>query len=916
MTRKLFVLLAFVLMLGSAVSYAQVRGSIEGTVVDEYGDPLPGVVVKAESEAMMQPRYYTTDENGFYRLIELPPASDYTVEFRMMGFQTIIRTGLDVRVNRVTRVDAELKEVAFEEQVVITGAAPVLDTTSSTSGVNLDRDFTERLPGADNYQSALSVQGGTTGAGNVRVRGGQRFSNLYMFDGVDTTDPLTGTFGANLNADAVAETEIMTGGMPAEFGRASGGVINVVTKSGGNDFSGSLRIKYVDPSWQLSSDYYDDPGGATRFEPTLSIGGPILRDKLWFFISYRRISIEGDQTVRRRSWATGDFVETTWDREQLWQYLYAKLTWSLSPEHQIFLTFNNDPMEWENYGLSTGTLSDQTLATWKQGGSSFGLNWTWIINQNLFLETKIGIGRQILDVESASMEPNWTVRHPNTAYTPIVTGSFGWSYDTDRDRDSLDISAKYFMSDMAGSHEWKVGMAYHELIGGGGYVYPDESYSIYLNENYTFDEYGPWDDSSYWTEDSTRTVRYDQVFSATEADYLAFYIQDRWRPDFIDGFTTNIGVRFESHAAYNNLGTKVVSHGLFDMIAPRVGLVWDIGNTGKHKVSAFYGRFYSIWSTMVANITIIDTAWSELYRWNPGTGQWDLESATTPGEPSGIIDPDIKPEYTDEFTISYERELSSNWAAGISYTRKLNKNVPEDYIRMYDADGNIIWDGPGSEDRGVYDPDVVVDNYYYVFETMEGAKRDYWGFELYTNARLRNLTLMASYTLSESKGTVFDTNEGSAGLTYTSVYFDTPDLSENLYGFTPYHIKHYVKLNASYMFNWGTSVGLSGFWRSGYHYSRVRRGNTIHGIGSYGWFIIADDERGQNQLPSVWFVDLSLQHDFNLGRFGSLTLIGDIYNVTNNQLVLAQQRNDTSTFGEDTAWSSPMSWQVSLLYRF
>jgi len=915
MTKKLFVLFAFMLILGSVVSWAQVRGSIEGTVTDDQGDPLPGVVVKAESPALLQPRYYTTDENGRYRLIELPPGKDYQLEFRMMGFQTVLRTGLEVLVNKISQVDIQLKEVAFEEQVVITGAAPVLDTTSSTSGVNVDRDFTERLPGSDNYQSSLSMQGGTTGSGNVRVRGGQRFSNLYMFDGVDTTDPLTGTFGANLNADAVAETEVLTGGMPAEFGRVSGGVINTVTKSGGNDFSGALRIKYYDPDWILDSDYYDDPGGSSRFEPTLSLGGPIMKDKLWFFITYRRIEIEGDQTVRRISWATGDYVETVWDRDELWQYMYAKLTWSISPEHQVFLTWNSDPMTQKNdEGLGSGTLSTETLGDWEQGGNTYGLNWTWIVNQNLFLETKIGIGRQELNIKANSMDTDYTYHHPDRSYGVINLGGMGFSYETDRNRDSIDISAKYFMSDVAGSHEWKTGITYHEMESYGGYFYPDESYDIWLSEDYTFDEYGPYDDPSYWTDDSTYIIRHDQSLETASSKYYGFYIQDKWRPDFIDGFTANIGVRFESHEGFNNRERSVFKHDLTDMIAPRIGFVWDIGNTGKHKLNIFWGRFYTILSTMAAQVANEDLSWSESYRWNPDTGNWEFESATTPGANFDQIDPNLKPEYTDELTIGYEREISSNWSAGISYTDKKTRDIAEDYARFYDTDGNLLWDGPGSEDLGVYTE--TIGYYYYYFTTIESAKRDYWGLELYTNAKLRNLTLMASYTYAEAEGHVFDTNQGSSGITYTSVYYDTPELCENLYGSTPYDVRHYLKLNASYMFSWGTSVGISAFWRSGYHYSKLVQATRITGGPNYGTNVISSDGRGAFELPSVWFADLSLQHDFDLGKFGKLTLIGDIYNIFDQQSILSEITSDTSNFGDANAWASPMRWDVSILYQF
>ncbi len=927
MVKKLWIFLLCVFFIGSMSILAQVRGSIEGTVSDENGDPLPGVVVKAESSTLIQPRYYTTDENGNYRLIELTPGADYQIEFKMMGFQTVLRTGISVAVNRVTRVDVQLKEVAFEEQVIITGAAPVLDTTSSTSGVNVEREFSERLPGADNYQTQLQIQGGTTatGGGNPSVRGGMRFNNVYFFDGVDTTDPLTGTFGANLNADAIAETEIMTGGMPAEYGRVSGGVINTVTKSGGNEFTGGFRIKYYDPDWELDSDHYESRGGTSRFEPTVMLGGPVMKDKLWFFITLKRIEIERETVVQRSNWPDGNITETVWPQDDVWGYYYAKLTWAISPEHQVFFTWSSDPMTRDNgYNVGRGTVSANSLAEWQQGGNSYGLNWTWIVSQNLFVETKIGIGRQELNIEAYSSDPAISVNFPD--YDPINAGGLGWNYETDRDRDSYEISAKYFISDVAGNHEWKTGIAYHNMESYGGYFYVPESFLIYLDDSYTggIDD---WNSPEHWTDRSTWTIRHDDIAGGGSAKYYAFYIQDKWRPDFIEGFTVNAGVRFESHEGYNNVNTRVFKHDFFDMIAPRLGFVWDIGNTGKHKLNLFMGRFYNIWSTMFADFEEVNQSWRETYRWNPDlydgsdpNSGWEYEGATTPGLYNNEIDRDVKPEYTDEFTIGYERELADNLSAGISYTRKLNRDIPEDYSIFLDEDGNVLWGGPGTDGSHLYDEDTYVANSYYYATTIPGYKRDYWGVELYSTAKMNNFTLIASYTYSESKGTAYDGHEtwGASSISYFTNSYDTPNLSENLYGYIPYSTKHNVKLSANYIFSWGTSIGIMANWASGQPYSKFVQGERINGPGgtSEGWTVISEEGMGAYNLPDSHYIDLSIQHDFQLGKWGKLTLIGDIFNLTDWQGVTAVSQRGDSTFGDATGWNNPMRWQVAVKYEF
>lgn len=929
MTKRLLILFLCVFILGSISLFAQVRGSVEGTVLDEYGDPLPGVVVKAESPTLMQPRYYTTDVNGYYRLIEMPPGPDYTIEFRMMGFQTVIRTGIEVRVNRTTRVNVELQEVAFEEQVVITGAAPVLDTSSSSSGVNVDRDFTERLPGSDSYQSALSMQGGSTGSGNPSVRGGGRTSNLYMFDGVDHTDPATATFGSNINADAVAEVEVMTGGMPAEFGRSTGGVINTVTKSGGNEFDVYLRVRFENPSWTLKDRNDYKPDSDMDYNPTLSIGGPILKDRLWFFGSYYRKSGVWARYNRTRTNWDGSTTTYNWEDEEFTEFFYGKLTWSISPSHQVFVTYHTDPMGWKNdpYLASGATIQEEdTFIYWDQDGSNYGLNYTWIVSPTLFIEARLGINRGELGY--GPMKPTddyYWVRHWNDAYTDIEWGGYPVTSLSIRDRDTYDISAKYYISDMMGSHEFKAGFSYHKLMMVSDNFFTDTWYDIQLNESYTGNEWGNWDNPIYWDYGTTRERPHDQERAPCETHYYAFYIQDQWRPDFIEGFTANIGLRFESQSAKNNIGQTGFDIGFTEQIAPRLGFVWDIGNTGKHKLNMFWGRFYTAWGSMLIGAINQTTTYWRYYDWDPslydGVNEesgWVFDFQTTPGVNLTTIDPDLKPDYTDEFTIGYEREITDNWAAGISYTRKLSSDLLESYRVLVDHDGNIIWNGPGSDDSLVNVVEVDWANSYLYFTNIPENKRDYWGIELFTNARIDNIRLMASYTLSEAKGTTFDsTSRAASGVQYGSSYFTTPQLSgDNIYGYSIYHVQHYIKLNASYYFPWGTSIGLSGFWRSGYHYSELDWAELLGAPGNRvgRWHIIG--ERGEHKLPGFYNIDLSIQQDFNFGRFGMLTLIADIYNITNNESVTGHVENSGSQFGEPNVWSRPMSWELTALYRF
>ena len=907
--RKLILFSCVMLLLPLIAGATTLRGSFSGNVRDDNGEPLPGVVVKCTSPVLQNPRYYTTDENGYYRLIELPPGTGYQMEYKMMGFQTIIRTDLVVKVNKDFEVNVVMKEQAFEEEVVISGAAPVLDTSSATTGVNLDRDFTERLPGSDQYQTALSLQGGTTGGGdgNARIHGSMGNQNLYLFDGVDTTDPTTGTFGANLNADAVAETEVLTGGMPAEYGRVSGGVINTITKSGGNDFSGSIRIKYFNSDWAGDSDFYEEGPSNEFWEPTISIGGPILKDKLWFFFAYSRSDRDATAVTRHFDF-DGNVTEYTWDTSQLWQDYAAKLTFSLSPDHQLVFTWSSDPMTQDNQNATAADISSESLTSWEQGGDQYGLNYTWIVNQNFFIEAKLGISRQMLNDIPNSTEPQFTVNFPN-GHTEEQGGN-GFYDENNRNRDSADLSAKYFSNDLWGTHDIKLGFSYSKLESDEArYVTPT------LEEGVTYDI--ELDENGNWTENSTMTMFLHQAPGTRTAFYYAAFIQDKWKPDFLEGLTINYGLRAESNRGENNIGDEIYKFGFGDMLAPRIGLVWDIGNTGKHKISAYYGRFYTTLPVAFLSMFQVDDSETWTYDWNPDVQDWELRNIVYNAAIPNQIDPDIKPPYDDQYILTYEREITDDWSAGISYTIKRTRDLVEDYGIWLDEDGNQIWPGPPNTDYTLYDTDVYTN--YYMVANIPGSKRDYKSLELYTNARLKNLTLMASYTWADLKGTTLETMEGNAGtVSYFTGLYDTPGASQNLYRTLPYDITHYVKLNAAYQFSWGTSIGMRAFWRSGYHYTKWQRDERVPGPAGtnyyyQNWYHCSGETF---ELPSYYQIDMSLQQDIDFGRYGVLTFIFDVFNVTDNQSILGEERNDNANFGQANVWSNPIQWQAQVRYSF
>ncbi|MGB9836435.1 MAG: carboxypeptidase regulatory-like domain-containing protein [Candidatus Saccharicenans sp.] len=224
----------------SLISFAQITqtGTLNGTVYDQDKQPLPGVTVSLKSPALMGTMEMVTTERGHYRFPALPPG-EYTVTFKLSGFKTLVREGIKVNVGVTTTLDVTLEQSAIEESITVTGQAPTVDIQRTSMTASLTKEILQSLPAARNLGAFFNMAPGVTSS---TVHGSSERDNTYNIDGVNVTDPVTGTQAGNFGMDIMEELSIQTGGLPAEYGSVRGGVVNVVTKSGGNNFSGSASF--------------------------------------------------------------------------------------------------------------------------------------------------------------------------------------------------------------------------------------------------------------------------------------------------------------------------------------------------------------------------------------------------------------------------------------------------------------------------------------------------------------------------------------------------------------------------------------------------------------------------------------------------------------------------------------------------
>src|SRR5690349_11360623 len=270
--KRLVILLSVLLIAVTGPAFAQsTTGTIDVIVTDSSGAPLPGVTVTASAADTNTRRTEVTGTDGTASLVSLQPSTKYVVETSLEGFGKAQNTNVLVRSAQTATVRVTLTMASVSESITVTADAPIVDTTSATTGQELTLELTESLPTGRSYQSYLQLVPGVlpSTTGNPASRSGVNYSdiagdigqstdNFYYVEGINVTDPLTGTFGANLNTEIIQEQKVMTGGIPAEFAGAPGLLSSVVTKSGSNNFSGS--VNYYTQNDSLVAENEHTPG--------------------------------------------------------------------------------------------------------------------------------------------------------------------------------------------------------------------------------------------------------------------------------------------------------------------------------------------------------------------------------------------------------------------------------------------------------------------------------------------------------------------------------------------------------------------------------------------------------------------------------------------------------------------------------
>ena len=875
-------LVAFMLVLSPLVfSQSRATGAIVGTVMDDQGEPLPGVTVSLDSPNLIGARSAITDAAGGYRFPALPPGL-YTVTVELQGFNTVVQENIRVTTTVRLTVDVTMVPTSVQEQVTVIAESPTVDVKSSeTASVTLSDEILRNIPFSNFAMDIVNLAPGVTD--NVAYGASANTGVAYQLDGVDVSDPEAGSAWVFNDPNIIEEAKVMGIGLPAEYGNFTGVIFNQVTKSGGNEFSGYTQFIYQGKGklndegqnettfWmQPNNDAYLDafPGLSSPLEAVtdfaLNLGGPIVKDKVWFFL--------GGQYYRSERFPTG-FPEAV-DYKQ--PRAFAKITSQLSPSTNINVFYEFDAYQGQNRGASATTHPDACVTQDSPDNvGSFSI--TQILNEKTFFDLKASffIGRYYLDPEVGFDVNSHYDSTPGAEYR--TTGSAGYFFYADRSRYQANTSVTHFAEDfIAGDHDFKFGAEFEYGKVRNQYGYTGKDYMFY----YDLTGYGYY---GYYYTGNYLAFQYEGYDSNTQYYRLEEFVQDSWK--ISDRLNINLGVRF-THVwgTVTGVDGSVYTN---NRIAPRLGFTFDILGDKTTILKGHYGQFTEAMLASYHDRLNPPEAYTDkhAYFWDPIGNEW-IHWYTVEHENLYSLDPDIKHPYMNQFTFGIEREMfkDASFSATFIYRKWENIVGPIDTVANYEPNNITI---PGFGNETVYGQTNVGEHAYFLTNITKDSSpwimldpyRKYWGIELLFNKRFSNKwQLLASYVYSQATGTIdngFADDIGWGGSTYN------PNFWINADGNSTSDPTHMLKVQGTYVLPFGIQFNA---------YFRAITGNSWENRYRYrlpqGIETIFAEQRGSHHLPIQKILDMRLEKTFNFAQKYRVGFMLDVFNVLNDDTPL------------------------------
>ena len=932
MMKRIVVLLAVLLAASGATAQMIPTATLTGKVIFD-GAPVPGVKITVTSPALQGTRTTTTTASGDYILPFLPPG-EYKVRFQLTGMQTAERkVTLGAAMTEILNVD--LRPAAVTEAIVVTAETVQTATIESTQvSTNIKQDFVEKLPVPRTLQSVALLAPGVNPngpGGNIVISGAMSYDSLYLINGAIVNENLRGQTHNLFIEDAIQETTVLTGGISAEYGHFTGGVVNMLTKSGGNAFKGSFRTSFTNESWTAKTPFTADQEDKVNPVYEATIGGPIWRERIWFFGAGRYaktadirqtvpgLARAGDKDANGVAIPVGTpLAPVLYPHGTKETRLEGKLTLSLTPRHTLIGSYMDiEASEKNQTGQSIMDL-DSLVADRKTPNSFWVVNYNGVLTDQLFAEAQYS-NKKFAFLNSGS--PYYDLIK-GTLVLDRARGTRYWSPTfratedgEHRDHEDFTVKGSYYLSTSKfGNHEIKLGYEHFLEVRKVNNYQNGSDYRISANQsivrgNQIFGRF-----SGGATGTSTYISWYPIFVLSQGSDYASdsIYLNDRWT---WNRWTFNLGVRWDKNNAISGDGTTKISDD--QTFSPRLGVNYDVLGNGRLLVNASYGQYVGRLSEGIGNdvdpagrnatfswyyrgpsinadvnaptssLVPTDVAIQRVFDWFFANGGLDRRPFRTPPSVPGVestLDPaGLKSPVVKEWSFGAGAPLGTRGFARADF---VYRNWDNFYVSRVDQSTGRVTDAYGvSYDHAVVGNDSTI------------YDRTYYAIQLQGNYRfIPRFGIGLTYTWSQLKGNL--TGEDTSSGPVVGVALERPEYRQESWNYPTGYLtadqRHRAKLWLTY--NLPTSFGNFDFsllqnFDSGTRTSDdglinpspyVTNPGYLTPVTSVSYFF---GGRGNLSTDNIWRTDLALNYDIRVLGL-DLFLQGQVINLFNQKGVV------------------------------
>ncbi len=859
---------------------------MEGRIVDENRSAVPGVVISITSPSLQGARTIQSNQNGYFRFIFLPP-DFYTLKASHISYRPVTIDSIQVRLGSTTYLnDLSFIEEPYElDEIIVNDKRNLIDPNSTVTGGNFTMNEIESLPLERNsyFVPLLLPRVNISYYGDeFSYSGATGRENRYLIDGMDVTQPLSFSPGIRIPYNFIKDIEVINGGYEAQYRSSLGGIVNVLTPSGGDKISGQVFGFYT--SKRFTANPRTVPGGNpddghfSLYDLGINIGGPVVKENLWLNMAYNP-NFQNEEVL-----IPGIGNETD---GQICHQIAGKLSWHISDKAQANFNFSGTFLGRDAVsgsipsGIETYENPNPALYRYDRNQYSPSINGVYIFSDKFLIEgsfSRYEINLSYGPRTEAGKQPILFDYGNRT-----MSGGYGEVVSNIAVRYSSSIKATFFLND----HNIKTGIEYY-----------NNSY----NSSRNLHRYRRFSDSLFY-------YYLNRYSSETDNRIPAAFIQDSWRIN--DNWQIKAGLRWEAQFIIGSDGR--VAQKILNQFQPRVGFTFSPYQNGSQKIFASYGRFYQELADLGINYYYQSGLEDILIRYDHDPRQ-DPGGGDTLNIFSGQIQeeiPGFKGQYIDEYSIGYERRIIDDYKFSISGVyRKLGEGVDDGFSEEWQK---FAFGNPGR----------------YPLSEYPRMKRDYAALEfVFQKVSSDPFNFSISYVLSRNYGNyegLFDSETRGRFGPNTTSSFEDPETVENATGLLPLDRTHVLKLYGSYRFESGLSIGAVFSWMSGTPLNE-------YGVGPKSMGRIFLQPRGTaGRTPSIW--DLNFRLAYLIPQISLLDykarLILDIFHAASPRVAVTydqihyldvdengNQIYPNPTYGQPTSYQPPMSLRLGLEVNF